>query len=122
NGDGTDTVGIVRGNVWYLRNSNTSGTADLVVTYGDPATDTSSATGTATAPTPSPSSAAARGTCATRTPAASPTTCSSTATPAISTSSVTGCRARPPTGRARPADRSPTSSRGSRCRRTPGRG
>jgi peptidoglycan/xylan/chitin deacetylase (PgdA/CDA1 family) len=35
-GNGTVTPGIVRGSVWYLRNSNTSGPADLVFNYGVP--------------------------------------------------------------------------------------
>jgi hypothetical protein len=35
-GNGTVTPGIVRGNTWYLRNSNTSGTANIVLSYGNP--------------------------------------------------------------------------------------
>lgn len=37
NGDGTTTIGVVRGNRWLLRNSNTAGPADLDFRYGDPA-------------------------------------------------------------------------------------
>ena len=36
NGDGVDTIGIYRGNLWYLRNSNTTGMADLYFQYGAP--------------------------------------------------------------------------------------
>ena len=35
NGDGIDTIGVVRGNTWYLRNSNTTGVADVTFTFGD---------------------------------------------------------------------------------------
>ncbi|MBW3557384.1 MAG: hypothetical protein KY454_10675, partial [Actinobacteria bacterium] len=35
NGDGTDTPGVVSGNTWFLRNSNTTGTADLTFGYGN---------------------------------------------------------------------------------------
>jgi peptidoglycan/xylan/chitin deacetylase (PgdA/CDA1 family) len=35
-GNGTTTPGLVRGNVWFLRNSTTSGVADATFTYGDP--------------------------------------------------------------------------------------
>jgi peptidoglycan/xylan/chitin deacetylase (PgdA/CDA1 family) len=35
-GNGTMTPGIVRGNTWYLRNSNTPGPADMVFAYGLP--------------------------------------------------------------------------------------
>jgi hypothetical protein len=35
-GDGTDTIGIYRNGAFYLRNSNTSGVADIVIGYGDP--------------------------------------------------------------------------------------
>src|SRR4051794_4654145 len=35
-GNSTDTPGVVRGNTWFLRNSNTSGAADATFTYGDP--------------------------------------------------------------------------------------
>jgi hypothetical protein len=34
NGDGIDTIGIVRGNTWLLRNTNSTGFADLGFTYG----------------------------------------------------------------------------------------
>ncbi|GAA3181367.1 hypothetical protein GCM10010531_39450 [Blastococcus jejuensis] len=33
-GNGTTTPGLVRGNVWYLRNSNSTGPADIVLGYG----------------------------------------------------------------------------------------
>ena len=33
-GDGTKTPGVVRGNLWYLRNTNTPGVADIVFAYG----------------------------------------------------------------------------------------
>jgi peptidoglycan/xylan/chitin deacetylase (PgdA/CDA1 family) len=33
-GDGTVTPGVVRGNTWYLRNSTTTGPADIVFSYG----------------------------------------------------------------------------------------
>jgi peptidoglycan/xylan/chitin deacetylase (PgdA/CDA1 family) len=36
NGDGTDTPGVVRGGTWYLRNSNSSGPADVVLQFGYP--------------------------------------------------------------------------------------
>jgi hypothetical protein len=36
-GNGTVTPGVVRGNTWYLRNSNSSGPADIVFAYGGPA-------------------------------------------------------------------------------------
>ena len=36
NGDGIDTPGVVRGTTWYLRNSNTTGVADVTFTYGNP--------------------------------------------------------------------------------------
>jgi len=37
NGDGTDTVGVVRSpNTWLLRNSNTNGAANITFTYGSP--------------------------------------------------------------------------------------
>jgi peptidoglycan/xylan/chitin deacetylase (PgdA/CDA1 family) len=35
-GNGTVTPGIVRGNTWYLRNSNTPGPANIVFQYGAP--------------------------------------------------------------------------------------
>ena len=35
-GDGVDTVGVVRGNVFLLRNTNTSGSADVAFVYGNP--------------------------------------------------------------------------------------
>ncbi len=35
-GNGTLTPGIVRGNTWYLRNSNSAGPPDLVFSYGVP--------------------------------------------------------------------------------------
>ena len=35
-GNGTDTIGIQRGNNVYLRNSNTGGPANTVFTYGEP--------------------------------------------------------------------------------------
>jgi peptidoglycan/xylan/chitin deacetylase (PgdA/CDA1 family) len=35
-GNGTTTPGVFRSGRWYLRNSRTSGVADLVVGYGDP--------------------------------------------------------------------------------------
>jgi peptidoglycan/xylan/chitin deacetylase (PgdA/CDA1 family) len=35
-GDGTVTPGVVRGNMWYLRNSNTPGPPDIVFGYGAP--------------------------------------------------------------------------------------
>ena len=34
NGDGIDSVGVVRGQTWLLRNSNTSGNAQITFTYG----------------------------------------------------------------------------------------
>jgi hypothetical protein len=34
-GNGTDTLAVRRGNVYFLRNSNSSGPADLSITYGD---------------------------------------------------------------------------------------
>jgi hypothetical protein len=34
NGDGVDTVGVRRGNVFHLRNSNSSGTADVSFAFG----------------------------------------------------------------------------------------
>jgi peptidoglycan-N-acetylglucosamine deacetylase len=37
-GNGSSTPGIVRGNVWYLRNSNSAGSADVTFAYGS-ATD-----------------------------------------------------------------------------------
>lgn len=36
NGDGIDTVGVVRQGQWFLRNSNSSGFADLQFFYGTP--------------------------------------------------------------------------------------
>src|SRR5258708_6697095 len=36
NGDGVDTVGVVRGSTFYLRNSNSAGAADVSFVYGDP--------------------------------------------------------------------------------------
>ncbi|MFT7473449.1 MAG: hypothetical protein ACI81L_000364 [Verrucomicrobiales bacterium] len=36
NGDGTWTVGVVRGNQWLLRNKNSSGPADYNFTFGNP--------------------------------------------------------------------------------------
>src|SRR5204862_6438243 len=36
NGDGNDTVGVFRNGAYYLRNSNSSGAADLAFGYGDP--------------------------------------------------------------------------------------
>jgi peptidoglycan/xylan/chitin deacetylase (PgdA/CDA1 family) len=35
-GNGTTTVGVVRGNTWYLRNSNNAGPADVVLRFGSP--------------------------------------------------------------------------------------
>jgi len=35
-GNGTTTIGVVRGNTWYLRNSNTPGAPDVVFQYGGP--------------------------------------------------------------------------------------
>ena len=35
NGNGVDTPGVIRGNTWYLRNSNTGGLADTVLQYGN---------------------------------------------------------------------------------------
>jgi peptidoglycan/xylan/chitin deacetylase (PgdA/CDA1 family) len=35
-GNGTVTPGVVRGNTWYLRNSNSPGPADIVFQYGGP--------------------------------------------------------------------------------------
>ena len=35
NGDGVDTVGVVRGSLFLLRNSNTAGSADIAFVYGD---------------------------------------------------------------------------------------
>ena len=37
NGDGIDTVGVKRGNIFYLRNSNNSGIADVTIVFGDSA-------------------------------------------------------------------------------------
>jgi hypothetical protein len=34
-GNGTDSVGLVRGGTWLLRNSNSTGSADLAFVYGD---------------------------------------------------------------------------------------
>jgi len=34
-GDGTDTPGIVRGNWWFLRNSNSGGIGEVGFQYGD---------------------------------------------------------------------------------------
>ena len=36
NGDGVDTVGVFRNGTFYLRNSNTTGNADVAFSYGDP--------------------------------------------------------------------------------------
>ncbi len=36
NGDGTHTVGVVRGYSWFLRNTNTTGIADISFDYGNP--------------------------------------------------------------------------------------
>jgi peptidoglycan/xylan/chitin deacetylase (PgdA/CDA1 family) len=36
-GNGTVTPGVVRGSTWYLRNSNSTGPADVVFSYGGPA-------------------------------------------------------------------------------------
>jgi hypothetical protein len=36
NGDGVDTIGVVRGDTWLLRNSVAGGTADISFTYGSP--------------------------------------------------------------------------------------
>ncbi len=36
NGDGVDTIGIVRNAEWFLRNSNTSGFAEMQFFYGVP--------------------------------------------------------------------------------------
>lgn len=38
-GDGVDTPLISRGNVFYVRNTNTSGVADFTFSYGDPGDD-----------------------------------------------------------------------------------
>ena len=35
-GNGSVTPGLVRGSTWYLRNSNTAGPADIVLSYGGP--------------------------------------------------------------------------------------
>jgi len=35
NGDGIDTPGVVRGGMWYLRNSNLPGDADVSFVYGN---------------------------------------------------------------------------------------
>ncbi len=35
-GDGVSTPGVVRGNSWFVRNSNTAGVADSTFTYGNP--------------------------------------------------------------------------------------
>jgi peptidoglycan/xylan/chitin deacetylase (PgdA/CDA1 family) len=35
-GNGTTTPGVVRGNTWYLRNSNSAGAADVVLSFGSP--------------------------------------------------------------------------------------
>ncbi|MBA2553724.1 MAG: hypothetical protein H0V10_08525 [Geodermatophilaceae bacterium] len=34
NGDGTDTIGVVRGATWYLRNSNSAGSSSLAFSFG----------------------------------------------------------------------------------------
>jgi len=34
NGDGIDTVGVFRNGTFFLRNSNTSGIADVTLVYG----------------------------------------------------------------------------------------
>ncbi len=39
NGDGIDSVGIYRGGVFYLRNSNTQGVADIVFAFGNAGDD-----------------------------------------------------------------------------------
>ena len=36
NGDGYDTPGVIRGDMWYLRNSNSDGPADVAFAYGLP--------------------------------------------------------------------------------------
>jgi hypothetical protein len=36
NYDGTDTTGILRGNIFYLRNSNTNGFVEMVFALGNP--------------------------------------------------------------------------------------
>jgi hypothetical protein len=36
NGDGTKTVGVVRGRVWYIRNSNSAGPSSRVFAFGRP--------------------------------------------------------------------------------------
>lgn len=36
NGDGIKTVGVVRGRVWYIRNSNSTGRSSRVFTFGRP--------------------------------------------------------------------------------------
>jgi hypothetical protein len=36
NGDGVDTVGVVRGNRWLLRNHNSGGNADIEIVFGEP--------------------------------------------------------------------------------------
>jgi hypothetical protein len=36
NGDGVDTIGVVRGATFFLRDSNTAGGADIAFVYGDP--------------------------------------------------------------------------------------
>ncbi|MBV8981459.1 MAG: hypothetical protein JO086_11210 [Acidimicrobiia bacterium] len=35
NGDHAETPGVRRGNTWFLRNSNSSGVADLSFGFGD---------------------------------------------------------------------------------------
>lgn len=49
-GDGTRTPGVFRNGLWFLRNSNTTGIADLVIGSATRATYRSSVTGTVTAP------------------------------------------------------------------------
>jgi hypothetical protein len=36
NNDGVDTIGIYRGNTFYLRNENTNGFAELIFSLGIP--------------------------------------------------------------------------------------
>ena len=92
--NGTTTVGVYKPSAatLYLRNSNTTGKADVTVSYGTPAGSRSRVTGTATAPrlsvptTPRPPPS----TSATATPRAKRTSPSPTETPAGSPSWVTG--------------------------------
>ena len=61
NGDGIDSIGVRRGNTFYLRDSLSGGPANRVATFGRAPTSPSSATGMATAATRSGSFATRSG-------------------------------------------------------------